>query len=74
MRKDGKSAISVPCPDCEQPIYLSLTPKKGQSVTCPNCWAYLRVVSLEPLELNWDIEEYWEDDWETAEEDQTTTE
>jgi lysine biosynthesis protein LysW len=44
----------------------------AQKVTCPNCWAYLEVVSLNPLRLSWDAGEYeevWdeiidrEDDW-----------
>ena len=64
MNKVSKQTATVPCPDCEQIIYLGLTPTEGQNVTCPNCWAYLKVVSLEPLELCWDIEI---DEWEEKE-------
>jgi lysine biosynthesis protein LysW len=58
---------TAPCPDCEWEIDLDPAPEMDQRVTCPNCWAYLRVISLEPLELNWDIEEDWNDDWEVEE-------
>jgi peptide subunit release factor 1 (eRF1) len=56
--------VTVPCPDCEWEIDLGPTPEEGQRFTCPNCWAYLKIISLEPLELNWDVEEDWADDWE----------
>ena len=38
----------APCPDCGHNIDLGPQPKKGQSVTCPECWAYLEIVDLEP--------------------------
>lgn len=69
--KVHKQATAL-CPDCEWEIDLGLTPEVDQRVTCPNCWAYLRVISLEPLELNWDIEEDWNDDGE-VEKDQAVT-
>ncbi len=68
MKADKR--IVVPCPDCEEDIYLESTPRKGQKVTCPNCWAYLEVISLDPLKLSWEIvefEEDWNVDWQAVE-------
>jgi len=56
MKNDFNQKMVAPCPDCDQPINLGYRPRQGQNVTCPNCWAYLKIVSLEPLELEWDIE------------------
>ncbi len=42
------------CPDCEHEIELGIAPELGQKITCPNCWAYLEVINLEPLELAWE--------------------
>ena len=65
--------LTTPCPDCEWEINLESAPEVGEQITCPNCWAYLKIISLEPLELKWDMEEYWADDWE-VEEDQAIIE
>ena len=63
----AKRTITIACPDCEHEIHLSSIPEIGQKVTCPDCWAYLEVVSLEPLELAWEtdsFQEVWDGDWE----------
>lgn len=46
--------VTVPCPECEYEISLDFAPQKGEKVTCPNCWAYLEVINVDPLELQWD--------------------
>jgi lysine biosynthesis protein LysW len=51
--------IQAGCRDCKHEITLGDIPKKGQRVACPACWAYLEIVSLDPLELAWEIEEDW---------------
>jgi hypothetical protein len=61
--KIDERVIATPCPDCEEEILLGVSAHAGDRVTCPNCWAALVIASLEPLELNWDIEEFDEDDW-----------
>ena len=53
----AKKKVVVLCPDCEYEIHLSSQVKLGEKVTCPECWAYLNVVNLEPLELAWVTEE-----------------
>ncbi len=59
------------CPDCDSDIKLGGDPRKGQKVTCPSCGAYLEVVGLSPIELDWalDDEEDYEPDYEGDEED-----
>ncbi len=47
-------AITALCPDCEEPVKLGVNPKLGEKFTCPNCWAYLELVNLNPVQLNWD--------------------
>ena len=62
----AKRAVTIACPDCEHEIHLSSIPEMGQKVTCPDCWAYLEVVSLEPLELAWEVDLIQDDgyaDW-----------
>jgi lysine biosynthesis protein LysW len=60
--------IVARCPDCDYEIDLGATPELGQAVTCPECWAYLIIVSLEPPQLSWDSYDS-EDDEAEAEED-----
>lgn len=45
------------CPDCETAIELDAELTLGQNITCPECWAYLKVVSLDPVELDWDLDD-----------------
>ncbi len=59
--KSDKQLITTTCPDCEEPIELELDIAEGDNLTCPECWAYLRVVGLNPLELAWDMQELEED-------------
>jgi lysine biosynthesis protein LysW len=65
------------CPDCEEPIRLSLQPKVGQRITCRSCGAELEVIETSPLELDWaydgpvedwDEEEDDDDEWDDDEE------
>ncbi len=54
--------IVAQCPDCEHELMLGTDPELGESITCPNCWAYLIVTNLNPIELSWDVAEDEEDD------------
>jgi lysine biosynthesis protein LysW len=70
MEVDKRTAIAI-CPDCDAEIDLGAEPRLGQKITCPNCEVELEVVNLDPLELNWDVnesdDEEWDDDWEEEE-------
>ena len=54
--KVTKQTITAQCPDCEHEIILENIPTLGQKVTCPECWAYLEVTNLKPLELAWETD------------------
>lgn len=61
----NEESVKVPCPDCGYEIDLGPDPEIGETITCPECWAYLVVTNLDPVELNWDDaneEENWEDE------------
>lgn len=50
------------CPDCDASIDVGNQPKKGQRVTCTGCNAYLEIVSLSPIELDWAYDSDDDDD------------
>ena len=52
------------CPDCEERIPVPHPRRVGQKITCPNCWAYLEIISASPLKLNWDEGELEYEDYE----------
>jgi lysine biosynthesis protein LysW len=72
---DVKTKRSVaPCPGCGWMVIPGARPSEGQPVTCPNCGAYLEVINLEPLELDWaftEFEEAWaEQEWDEDDRDE----
>lgn len=46
--------VTALCPDCEETVVLGTNPKLGEKFTCSNCWAYLELVNLDPVQLTWD--------------------
>jgi lysine biosynthesis protein LysW len=63
MQTEDKS-VEVTCPDCGAPVFLGGEPELGEMVTCPACWAYLKVVALQPLTLQWDTVDEPEENWD----------
>lgn len=45
------------CPSCGAQVSVKGTPKIGMSVTCTACNTELDIVWLDPLELDWPIED-----------------
>jgi len=41
------------CPACGGEIGLGQATGLGSRATCPGCGAYLEIIGLEPLELDW---------------------
>lgn len=41
------------CPDCDSTVDVGSNPKRAQTVTCGSCGAYLQVISVSPVELDW---------------------
>ena len=64
MMNSRKQIVTAPCPDCKHQVRLGQNPSRGEKFTCPNCWAYLELISTDPPELQWDIafEDTWEDE------------
>jgi lysine biosynthesis protein LysW len=57
----AKQSVSARCPDCGHEIRLGPNPHAHEKFSCPNCWAYLEIISLDPLELAWEDEaEEWD--------------
>jgi alpha-aminoadipate carrier protein LysW len=54
------------CPECEVEIHVDEEMDKGDTLTCEECEAILKVVGLDPIELDAvtdeDEEEFYEDD------------
>lgn len=50
------------CIECETKLKLGNSPTKGQLISCVRCGAFLQVVSISPIELDWapdEDPEYW---------------
>jgi alpha-aminoadipate carrier protein LysW len=45
------------CPSCGEQVSVKGTAKIGMTVTCKSCDTELEVVWLDPLELDWPMEE-----------------
>ncbi len=52
-----KTEVTAECPNCEELVRLGSKPRIGQRVVCPYCGEPLRVINLDPPELDWDFEE-----------------
>lgn len=49
------------CPSCSATVSVKGTPKIGVHVTCKSCDTELEIVWLDPLELDWPMDEYEEE-------------
>ena len=54
--------VMAQCPSCGAQVSIFTKPKMGQRVKCNTCSSELEVVWLEPVELDWAIEGFDEDD------------
>jgi alpha-aminoadipate carrier protein LysW len=45
------------CPQCGNVVTVGTQPKLGKIVVCKECGADLEVVWLDPLELDWPLDE-----------------
>lgn len=41
------------CPECDADIVIRTSPYIGQELTCRSCYAFLIIVGLTPVELDW---------------------
>jgi lysine biosynthesis protein LysW len=54
------------CPECDAEVGLGNAPKLGQRVTCHSCGAFLEIIEMSPIELDWANED---DDFEDMDDD-----
>lgn len=59
----AKNEVMATCPDCDEAVKLGPHPQRGQRVTCPECWADLEIIRLDPPELDFAGEE--EEEWDS---------
>ena len=52
------------CVHCDQRMDLGRGANVGRRVTCPACGAYLEVISLNPVELDWAYDQPHQDHWQ----------
>jgi lysine biosynthesis protein LysW len=50
------------CPECDATIDLGNNPTEKQKVTCQSCGAFLEVVAISPIELDWAFDDDYDDD------------
>ena len=50
------------CPNCDKTIQISNTIKRNDLLDCPICGEPLKVKKLIPLELDYDMSEYEDED------------
>ncbi len=50
--------MKVECPSCEEYLKINQRLKVGQQIKCRYCFALLKVIGLDPTELDWEDEEY----------------
>jgi lysine biosynthesis protein LysW len=55
------------CPNCDEEFNIG-NPKLGAAVSCRECGADLEVISVKPLEVDFPIDAYDDEDWEDDEE------
>jgi lysine biosynthesis protein LysW len=54
--------VKAVCPSCGADVSIFTKPKMGQRVKCNSCESDLEVIWLEPVELDWVLEGYDEEE------------
>lgn len=55
------------CPSCGEDIKITGRTRTGQKLSCPHCDAWLEVIEVDPVELDWVYDEFDEEDEEDEE-------
>ncbi len=59
--------VTASCPDCGRTIHLGSRPWEEWRFICSTCGSHLKLISLEPLELDWTYNEFDQDPWSDVE-------
>jgi lysine biosynthesis protein LysW len=54
------------CPNCEQEFSIG-NPRLGAFVSCKECGTDLEVISVNPLEVDFPLDSYDDEDWDDDE-------
>ncbi len=55
------------CIDCDAVIQVD-DPSEGDIIVCPECGVELEIIDINPLDLDYPLDDDWEDDdWEDEE-------
>ncbi len=58
------------CLDCDAPIQVT-DPEEGDIITCPECGAEFEIISVDPLDIDYPLDEEWDEyEWEEEEEEE----
>ena len=57
------------CPNCEGSVKINGSPHVGQGVVCNFCSTKLTIVWLDPIELDWNFDESYNDGYDSEEEE-----
>ncbi len=60
MAKKTRNAIVTRCAECDSRIYFRIQPEIGLTLTCNECGTHLEVIGLNPIELDWVYNNYYE--------------
>jgi lysine biosynthesis protein LysW len=58
--------VTGKCPYCKEAVELKKTAKEGDLVVCKACDTELEIVSLKPVELDWPLDDYEDEDGDYA--------
>jgi alpha-aminoadipate carrier protein LysW len=49
------------CPECDTVISVN-NPREGATIRCPECGEELEIVSADPFEVDFPLDDDWDDD------------
>jgi alpha-aminoadipate carrier protein LysW len=69
IRDGGDNMPKTSCPNCDAEVNIA-KPKLGAFVSCRDCGTELEVISVNPLELDFPLDSYDDDeDWDYEEDE-----
>jgi lysine biosynthesis protein LysW len=48
------------CPDCGETISIN-SPREGATITCRDCGTKLEIISIDPFEVDFPLDDGWDD-------------
>jgi lysine biosynthesis protein LysW len=54
---------STYCPECDAIINIE-EPREGAMIKCPVCEEELEIISVDPFDVDFPLDDDWDDDWD----------